>query len=304
MKTVYYIIIFVLIAIIFAQIFYLLNSSKKILIYKEINNFFEEKFFYDDSKSILFLGKMGQGYKGGENTDSIFLLHIRKNKAYIIHIPRDLIVKIDDGFYKINSLYSLNKIDFLLKEISNFTGLKVENYIVFDMFVLKKTIDALGGLEVELKYPVTDAITGYTLPSGKHKLNGEWVEFVVRSRYYPQGDFTRMENQFIIIKSLKERLKKLSTAELLNIINVFISSKNHFQTNLNYPQLISFVKYIYKIKDIEEINFDLSSNLWQDGFYFINIDNSFKVEAYGLLPKNGTGEYSIFRKEIKKRIFK
>jgi len=304
MKAVYYIIIFVLIGFIFAEIFYLLNSPKKIFIYREINNFLEENIFLDKSKNILFLGKMGKGYEGGENTDSIFILHIRKNKAYVIHIPRDLIIKIDDSFYKINSLYGLKKIDLLLKEVSNFSGLKVNHYIVFDIFVLKKTVDLLGGIEVDLKYPVTDAVTGYTLYPGRYKLNGEWIEFIVRSRYYPRGDFTRMENQFIIIKSLKERFKKLSTKELLNIVNIFFYSKNHFETNLNYSQIISFIKYIYKINNVEEINFDLSSNLWEDNFYLINIDHSSKVTAYGLIPKNGAGEYSVLRKEIKKRIFK
>jgi anionic cell wall polymer biosynthesis LytR-Cps2A-Psr (LCP) family protein len=175
--------------------------------------------------------------------------------------------------------------------------------VVVDSYIVKKIVDLLGGLEVELKYPVTDAVSGYTLYPGKYKLNGEWVDFVIRSRYYPDGDFTRMKNQFIIIKSLKENLQKTSIENLFRIFNFIVGAKSHFETNLDYKEMIELIRLVSKIKneDIKEIWIGYDKNIWIDGTFNIKI-NSHYAAAYGLYPKNGVGEYSTIREKIKKEI--
>jgi LCP family protein required for cell wall assembly len=299
-KTILILILFTLLSLLFYVIFEFLNTSKKIFVF---NSNLVEIFKIDDSKAILFLGKMGGSHYGAENTDAMLVIYIKNNKIFIIHIPRDLIVRINNDFYKINSLYSFKKLNELLYEVSNFTGLKVKKYVVVDSYIVKKIVDLLGGLEVELKYPVTDAVSGYTLYPGKHKLNGEWVDFVIRSRYYPDGDFTRMKNQFIIIKSLKENLQKTSIENLFRIFNFIVGAKSHFETNLDYKEMIELIRLVSKIKneDIKEIWIGYDKNIWIDGTFNIKI-NSHYAPAYGLYPKNGVGEYSTIREKIKKEI--
>lgn len=299
-KTILVFIFFIMLSLILYMIFEFLNTSRKVFIFKPS---IVEIFKPDNSKAFLFLGKVGGHHYGAENTDAMFVVYIKDNKIFIIHIPRDLIVRINNDFYKINSLYSLKKINELLFEVSNFTGLKIKKYIVVDSFIVKKVIDLLGGIEVELKYPVTDAVTGYTLYPGKHKLNGEWVDFVIRSRYYPDGDFTRMKNQFIIIKSLKENLQKTSIDNLFRIFNFIVGSKSHFETNLDYKEMIDLIRQVSKIKnqDIKEIWIGYDKNIWIDGTFNIKI-NSHYAPAYGLYPKNGVGEYSTIREKIKEKI--
>lgn len=299
-KTILIFIFFILISLLFYLIFEVLNISKKVFIFNANPiNIFKA----DSSKAILFLGKMGGYHYGAENTDAMFVIYIKDKEIFIIHIPRDLIVKINGDFYKINSLYSFKKINELLFEVSNFTGLKVKKYVVIDSYIVKKVVDLLGGIEVELKYPVTDAVSGYTLHPGKYKLNGEWVDFVVRSRYYPDGDFTRMRNQFIIIKSLKENLQKTSIEKLLQIFNFIVGSKSHFETNLDYKEMIDLIRQLSKIRNekIKEVWIGYDKNIWVDGYFNIKI-NSHYAPAYGLYPQNGVGEYSTIREKIKKEI--
>lgn len=298
MKKLFSFLIFILIFI----FIFLLNNltlTKKI---NFVRNKLPELLKLEKPEVYLFLGKMGYGYQGGENTDSIFVVYLKNNKAYFIYIPRDLIIKIDNDFYKINSLYSLKKIDQLLLEISKLTGLKIQKYIVFDIHLIKKIVDILGGLEVNLIYSVTDAVSGYTLSAGPKKLNSEWVEFVIRSRYYPQGDFARMKNQFIIIQSLKKRLKNISVSEYLKLTNlIFQSERSHIETNLNYSEILNLINKL-KNAELKDIILDFNSNLWIDDYFQIKINNGNYFYVSGLIPKDGIGKYDQIRERIKKEI--
>ena len=303
-KNLEILLIFIFISLILFFAFDIVSSNKKVIfIRKEIENTFKDIFNLGESDAILVLGKMGGWHYGAENTDAIFVIYLKDNSLFVIHIPRDLIVKINGDFYKINSLWELKKKEELLKEVSIFTGLNIKKYIIFDSYLIKEVIDKMGGLRVTLLYPVTDAVTGYTLKPGTYILNGEMVEFVARSRYYPDGDFTRMKNQFIIVKSLKEQLSKESVEKLLSLANFIIGLKKHYETNLSYGEILDLIKKISKIppERFKEINIGYDKNIWLDGNFEVRI-NSHKVIAYGLIPKNGTGEYSTIRKFIREKI--
>lgn len=293
-----FLLFFIFLSIILYSLIFIFRTPKKIFLFQN----FKELFTPVSYRSILFLGKMGPGYYGGENTDSIFLLYLIQNKAYIIHIPRDLIVKIDGNLYKINALYSLKKFDDLIKEINYLTGIKTKEYVVFDSYILKSLINKIGGLKVYLKYPITDAITGYTLYPGEYNLSGDWVEWVVRSRYNPEGDFYRMRNQFIILKAFKNQIENLDKDKLLEIFNLIVKSKDHYDTNISFPRFLEILNQIKNIKNnnIEEIIFDFNSGVWQAGYFDIKVDGINKV--YGLIPKNGIGKYSEIREKIKEKI--
>ena len=298
MKSILYFITFCFLVFVFFYLFINLNFTKRIeFTRKELPQLFK----LEKPEAYLFLGKMGYPYEGGKNTDSIFVIYLKESKAYVIHIPRDLIVKIDDNLYKINSLYALKKIDKILTEASSFTGFKIQKYVVFDIYIVKKIINILGELEVDLKYPVIDSSTGYVLPAGKRKLNSEWIEFVIRSRHYPQGDFTRMENQFIIIKSLKERLENISTYEFLKLINLVFHSNKNFETNLNYSEILNLADRLKKAQ-FEDIILDFNTHLWLNDYFKIKIDSRNTFYVNGLIPKDGVGEYKKIREKIKEKI--
>jgi anionic cell wall polymer biosynthesis LytR-Cps2A-Psr (LCP) family protein len=91
-KTILIFVLFILLSLLFYVVFEFLNTSKKIFVF---NSNLIEIFKVDDSKAILFLGKMGGSHYGAENTDAMLVIYIKNNKIFIIHIPRDLIVRIN-----------------------------------------------------------------------------------------------------------------------------------------------------------------------------------------------------------------
>lgn len=263
----------------------------------------DEFFVPDDSQNILLLGQPGPGYYGAFNTDTIILVHLKANKAYLVYIPRDLIVKLNGQSYKINSLFSLNRRQELLQEASRLTGLAVAQYIVFDLHVVKKIVDAVGGVEIEITRPVIDAVSGYTLSSGRRHLDGNLTEFVLRSRFAFEGDFFRMGNQLEIIKALLGQIESLSREDMLKLVQVVQAQKSHYESSLGSLGLLEFLSKFQKISptNINGIILGFDTGLWNDGSFTVTLDN-YQSRAYGLIPKEGIGQYFKIRTYINNAI--
>jgi len=243
--------------------------------------------------SLLLLGKPGPGYIGSENTDSIMVLYYsqKNNKVFLIPIPRDLIVKDENGnLEKINALYGKKKINLLLRKAEEYTGLRIKNYLAIDLKLITSLVDFLGGLEVNLDEPVTDAVTLYTIPAGKQKLNGDLIELVLRSRYHPEGDFFRQKNQIKVIVALKNKINSLSPEEKLSLMNFLESKRYLYQTNMSKQELLSLAMKIKDLKNlkIEPIILSTGNGLLSSGYF--NIYNAENV--YGLYPSLGIDNYN------------
>jgi len=267
-----------------------------------INNF--SSLFSSGDFSLLLLGKPGPGYIGSENTDSIMVLYYSKknNKVFLIPIPRDLIVKNENGdLEKINALYGKKKINLLLRKAEEFTGLRIKNYFAIDLKLITSLVDFLGGLEIDLDEPVTDAVTLYTLPAGRQKLNGDLVELVLRSRYHPEGDFFRQKNQIKVIIAFKNKINSLNSEEKLSLMK-FLENKNYlYQTNMSKQELLSLVINIKDLKNLEIEPIILST---KNGFLSFGSFNIYNTEnVYGLYPSLGIDNYDkikfYFQSKIK-----
>lgn len=242
--------------------------------------------------TFLLLGKPGPGYIGSENTDSIIAVYYRpdKNKLFLIPIPRDLIVYNEKNeLEKINALYGKRKIKLLLEKASAYTGLKINHYFAIDLELVKKLVDELGGLEIVLDKPIVDAVTLYTLPAGKYKLNGYFIELVLRSRYNPEGDFFRIENQMKVLKAFKEKIANSTNQEKIELLRFLEKYKYHWETNLDKKELLKMSLMIRDFSNLEIIPLIITphSGLLTSGYF--NIYNSQYV--YGIFPRSGIDNY-------------
>jgi len=136
--------------------------------------------------NFLLLGYGGGKHEGTYLTDSMMLIHIdlKNKKTFLISLPRDLWVKIptksgDDFHMKINALYQFDadpdpsirsnypdinwvivkKLGFsnlISLGIYQVTGLKVDNYTAVDFTSFKKAINAIGGVDINVKRAFED----------------------------------------------------------------------------------------------------------------------------------------------------
>ena len=181
------------------------------------------------------LATLKAGDEDATNTDTIILIRIPNNgmSATAISIPRDSYVQAPGlGKTKINGVYGQTREikrtrlvqagasaaeaaaqgteagrDALIKTVADLTGVTVDHYAEIGLLGFALITDALGGVEVCLKEPVFEPLSGADFPAGRQKLNGPQALSFVRQRHeLPRGDLDRVVRQQVVMASLAHRV--------------------------------------------------------------------------------------------------
>jgi LCP family protein required for cell wall assembly len=194
------------------------------------------------------LASLRAGDETATNTDTIILVRIPDNgkSATAISIPRDTYVSAPGmGKTKINGVYGQTKEEkrvslvesgvapdeaeregteagreALIKTVADLTGVTVDHYAEIGLLGFSLITDALGGVNVCLKAPVYEPLSGADFPAGWQKLNGPQALSFVRQRHeLPRGDLDRVVRQQVVMASLAHQVisgKTLSSPATMN----------------------------------------------------------------------------------------
>jgi LCP family protein required for cell wall assembly len=194
------------------------------------------------------LAALKAGDEVASNTDTIILVRIPNNgkSATAISIPRDTYVAAPGlGKTKINGVYGQTKEEkrvslvesgvapaeaeaqgteagreALIKTVADLTGVTVDHYAEIGLLGFALITDALGGVNVCLKEPVFEPLSGADFPAGWQKLNGPQALSFVRQRHdLPRGDLDRVVRQQVVMASLAHQVisgKTLSSPTTMN----------------------------------------------------------------------------------------
>lgn len=263
-----------------------------------------QKFFQNNEPlNILLLGYGGGNHDGAYLTDSMMLARIvpAKKIIYLISIPRDLWVKIPTAGMvvepmKINAAYAIgvddsdypNKLanytgdngggNLAKMVVSQVTGLPISNYLALDFSGFVKSIDVLGGVDINVEiafddpeYPIdgkeTDtcglsdndikaraATMAAQLPKafscryknlhfakGLQHMTGEQALDYVRSRHSLQDgtDFGRAKRQRNLIAAVKSKLLQVNS--LPKFLPFLASIKNNYATDFSAGDIAAFI---------------------------------------------------------------
>ncbi|ORB85859.1 LytR family transcriptional regulator [Mycobacterium kansasii] len=181
------------------------------------------------------LATLHAGDEEATNTDTIILIRIPNNgkSATAISIPRDSYVQAPGlGKTKINGVYGQTREakraglvqagasaaeaaaagteagrEALIKTVADLTGVTVDHYAEIGLLGFALIADALGGVDVCLKEPVYEPLSGADFPAGRQKLNGPQALSFVRQRHeLPRGDLDRVVRQQAVMASLAHRI--------------------------------------------------------------------------------------------------
>ncbi len=172
---------------------------------------------------------------GGQRSDTIKIVHVdpEAGTASSLSIPRDTYVTLS-GMSADSQLSRSNKInaafangpDALIQTIQNTFGIPISHYIVISFFGLQDAVNALGGISMDLPYPVRD----HNLDTGVNEsglaidqtgcqvLDGQQALALSRSRYFeyyaggrwiqdPSSDLGRIQRQNLIISAAIDKAK-------------------------------------------------------------------------------------------------
>lgn len=222
------------------------------------------------------LATLRAGDEVATNTDTIILVRVPNNgkSATAISIPRDTYVQAPGlGKTKINGVYGQVKeekrvtlvesgIDAaeaesrgteagreaLIKTVADLTGVTVDHYAEIGLLGFALITDALGGVNVCLKEPVYEPLSGADFPAGWQKLNGPQALSFVRQRHdLPRGDLDRVVRQQVVMASLAHQVisgKTLSSPATLDRLQGAIQRSVVLSSGWD---IMDFVKQLEKL---------------------------------------------------------
>lgn len=173
--------------------------------------------------------------------DSIHLIGInpRKGGASVLGFPRDSYVPIPGvGTQKINNALFAGGPELVVQTIEELVGVEIDSYFLTSFAGLKRMVNSVGGIEVEIPYPMNDASSGAVFEAGPQELDGKQALAFARNRKStPNGDFSRSENQGLLMLGALEQFRKDVRRDPFSMFTWLVSGIEHIQTDLSAVEL-------------------------------------------------------------------
>ena len=237
----------------------------------------------------------------GKLTDVIFVVHLddKSKEVNVIAVPRDTKVEWTKEQIeavparnqwvrssKINEMTSLGGIENIrvltIQTIEQLMGIKVDHYVVVNLNAFREIVDAIGGVEVEVKQHMKKDDFSQNLHidlyPGLQILDGDKAEQFVRFRSYKTGDIGRIEAQQQFLQALT---KKILSPEI--IVKLPQISKIIYESVETDMDILEMLKYVPYVKDFQAQNlhfYTLPGDAhYEDNlsFYFLNQEEVIKL---------------------------
>ncbi len=213
-------------------------------------------------------GQLGSGNR----SDTIIIASINNDtkEVKLVSVYRDTYLNLTNGKYnKCNGAYSAGGPAQAISMLNTNLDLDIEYYVSVDFAALTKTVDLLGGIDIDVddteiehlnNYIVeTSKVTGIqTQPltsTGLQTLDGVQATSYCRIRYTAGDDFKRTERQREVIMQLVSKAKKMDISKVNDIIDAVFPL---IATNYTNDELVAMAPQLltYDIVDTTGFPFD------------------------------------------------
>lgn len=210
---------------------------------------------WEGGDPVFFL-VLGDNYRKGIEeshlTDSIHVVgvNVEKQQASIVGIPRDSWVPIPGrGTAKINEAYNDGGCKLAVQTIEQLSGLTLDYCVVTGFIGFKALVTEVGGVQVNVPYPIVDSHSKANFKKGKTVMTGKEALEFVRARYdVPAGDFSRSENQGLFLLSMLTQMEKQTRKDPSAMLRYLASTMRNVDTSeLSTEELIQLAFTIQQI---------------------------------------------------------
>lgn len=184
--------------------------------------------------------------------DSIHLigLNAKEGAATILGFPRDSYVDVPGaGTRRINEGLFYGGPELMVDTVESLTGITVDYYMLTSFEGLRSMVNGIGGIPIEILYPMSDAASGSNFEPGRQSLDGAEALAFTRDRHSaPVGDFGRSENQGRLMVAALDKLRKQfgrRPAALLQWIQLGVK---HIDTDLPLKDLFDLALAVTQIE--------------------------------------------------------
>lgn len=215
--------------------------------------------------NILLIGVDSREVGERSRSDSMIIMTIDDNnkKLRLTSIMRDGYVPIKGhGEDKINAAFAFGGAELLINTLYENFQLNLDKYILVDFWGFEEVVDAVGGLEIDIKDYEIDEMNKFTgeatggrkapliTHSGTQHLNGQQVLAYSRIRKVGNGGYERDERQRVVISLFVEKLKDVSMLQYPKLLNSILPN---IKTNMEPLMLLN---YGYTVSKFEPLVID------------------------------------------------
>ena len=190
--------------------------------------------------------------EAAENTDVLFTVSYdpNTNVGYVAQIPRDTYYRFGKSQNKINQVYaslvsegksSREALEITSKKLEELFGTHFDGFIGITVDTFRRLVDAIGGIELELKESITLDIDGedpIVLNAGLNHVDGEQALRFVRYRSgYAMGDLGRIDAQKLFLNGIFRKISEgVSIPSMFKIASAF---QNRIVSDVKLGSLLS-----------------------------------------------------------------
>lgn len=225
-------------------------------------------------RNIVLLGidSRADDYGVGNRSDGIIIASYNSKTKVVklTSVYRDTFVDVEEKkttkLDKITHAYSYGQAENTIKSLNKALDLNIKEYVTLNFEAVVDSVDALGGIELnitsaEVKYingyiDENNKVTGHNskhiTTAGTYKVDGVQALAYCRIRYTAGGDYKRAERQRVVLNKMAEKAKTLSVSQLNNLANKILP---HVKTNITSTEIISMIPMLLQANLDESIGF-------------------------------------------------
>lgn len=194
-------------------------------------------------------GQLGKGTR----SDTIIIASINQDTQEIklVSVFRDTYLNLsNDTYNKCNVAYAQGGPEQAISMLNTNLDLDITDYVTVGFGGLIDSVDALGGIEMEVTDAEISHLNNYQLTmseelgvdyipvehSGKQLLNGMQATAYCRIRYTKGDDFRRAERQRDVLTAMMEKAKKASVSSLRDMVLAILPE---VETSLGVNEIVS-----------------------------------------------------------------
>jgi LCP family protein required for cell wall assembly len=204
------------------------------------------------SNRPFFVLAIGSDYRPGQGdsverslADSIQLIGVnpKEGAASILGFPRDSYVPIPGyGSQKINNSLFNGGPELVVETVEELVGVEIDYYVLTAFDGFRAMVTGVGGIEVEVPYPMSDSSSGAVFEAGPATLDGPQALAFARNRKdTPNGDFSRSENQGRLIVAALDQLRRDVRRDPIRLFTWIVVGAQNLQTDLSLTEIFDLM---------------------------------------------------------------
>lgn len=232
--------------------------------------------------NILLLGSDARSDEEAARADTIIVARVdpEEQRIWMISVPRDTRAEIPGhGVNKINAATYHGGAGLMIDTIEEFLGVPIHHYVEVDFDGFRDIVDAMGGVYVDVEVPIDDwRAASHThsdreeiqrIEPGYQLLDGRRALVFVRSRDFPDADFTRMKHQQEFFKALASQSVRWSNA--FRLPGMARELARNVTTDMGVGQIVSLAQ---SFKGIDESDVQTATlpGEWRSPYVVIDME--------------------------------